>query len=1278
MNRLLLEYISKILSESSPASEQAKQMGLDYLGFGQWGKDGKVTHKSADKDGTMLIVYTPKTEDTAEEPEKDTKKRKSSYSSYPEIQAEDLNAASLANKVRDGIKAPGNDFSKYQEAVSIFIAKYIVDNPDATDQEIMERIVLLDCGSKLLTKDVKATLPKKYASDYNDLKQAGAFSTCSKDYKDDQNKARFATMLFAKKKAELMLSGIEKAKLDSPRIDSFSGDQDSLNSLRALIKSSTGKIYSPEGNELKKDEVIGSISGFGTSDFPADTSLIAIDRFGNMVFVGYSDKKDLNAIINNSTVTSEMSSHIRELDSLLNREVLSQELYDDLAGNLYKLESEYNNIESELKTATLGPARDLVEISKNNPEQLTELVARAKTLSEGAEPDKYFNKLAGPVLKSYRSKSSKVFKLWEPLLTEVGWDGESEPTEEQILAAFAIKALDVLDTEDASGWTSYPISPDSGGLVGEATLTKDAQELLFRLMVPDGSPQKKEFVEKVGVVRDRSLKILAEAREQLDKVTVGLEDGSSVKLGTYLDAIQAWRALHLDMSKYDGSLVMAAEDIIVSASDLIRCMKGVNTYEEFSKTLDISTKRITDRSYGTVTGQNVEIFAINPEGKRIKIGTRSIRSKNGILGKLQTTYNYHKDFQQCLRGKSGGNLSEGVKPNKLLLEYLNLILNEVGGKNSGDTWLSSTGKSWGAKNQEGHIKYFTVQKHPNARELAQLWASGNSSGNLPSEEPSISVQQTDTEELPVNEPMTPTEISEDGKIKILGVLRHRMSILNDITEKGGEQGNRPLERHKAVIDELIVALEETPPNIKEIKNILNKNKIISYQNLMDSPLFGPVDGTMDHIKREFAGVLSKHLPGLLSGTYSEKLVGIGTRITTKELYHDQPVVTDSTSDGKLSLAGQEIKKIKINSELTARIDKYLDEKGLVGKERERERTRIFADIASYNRRIDFIERHTSKNGLVQLPKGSEGASMVQDRLTNALFEDENKKEVFNKLTGAFKNATEQGDIDLAWKELQKFLSSEFPEGGIIPAICEQLTAIRIMQTEPDATIFMPVSETFPVGDVIVIRPPDKDGDRLELVTVSVEVRSVKRGQAGAPSSVREQLNLTVMSDDMDVSGDESDTVRSRDVILGLVDGTDEAEKMAMKLLNMSQKELDSKISGSDHGKRYYKKVLKCMCEKPPETGCEKKAKTLTKKYQERAILFDLLYEKFVVTQSFTNMTFGPDGITRSNGRDVKAQVSPDWRAKCPTKKTGKRARLTFGIHRGRAYLKTTKSKKSGR
>lgn len=50
----LLEFIDM---DESKASEKAKQMGLDYMDFGRWGKDGKVTHKS--KGDTVVPVRNP-------------------------------------------------------------------------------------------------------------------------------------------------------------------------------------------------------------------------------------------------------------------------------------------------------------------------------------------------------------------------------------------------------------------------------------------------------------------------------------------------------------------------------------------------------------------------------------------------------------------------------------------------------------------------------------------------------------------------------------------------------------------------------------------------------------------------------------------------------------------------------------------------------------------------------------------------------------------------------------------------------------------------------------------------------------------------------------------------------------------------------------------------------------------------------------------------------------------------------------------------------------------
>lgn len=39
---------SHLFAEESKAAKKAKQMGLEYMGFGRWGKNGKVTHKTPD------------------------------------------------------------------------------------------------------------------------------------------------------------------------------------------------------------------------------------------------------------------------------------------------------------------------------------------------------------------------------------------------------------------------------------------------------------------------------------------------------------------------------------------------------------------------------------------------------------------------------------------------------------------------------------------------------------------------------------------------------------------------------------------------------------------------------------------------------------------------------------------------------------------------------------------------------------------------------------------------------------------------------------------------------------------------------------------------------------------------------------------------------------------------------------------------------------------------------------------------------------------------------
>lgn len=58
----MIIFLRDLILEDSNTSKQAKQLGLDYIGFGRYGKDGKVTHISQNG---KLIPYTGKGNDAA-------------------------------------------------------------------------------------------------------------------------------------------------------------------------------------------------------------------------------------------------------------------------------------------------------------------------------------------------------------------------------------------------------------------------------------------------------------------------------------------------------------------------------------------------------------------------------------------------------------------------------------------------------------------------------------------------------------------------------------------------------------------------------------------------------------------------------------------------------------------------------------------------------------------------------------------------------------------------------------------------------------------------------------------------------------------------------------------------------------------------------------------------------------------------------------------------------------------------------------------------------------
>lgn len=544
-----------------------------------------------------------------------------------------INATKVENEIKYGYrkKRPlGNDFSRYQEAMSVVAARWIIDNPDATDQEIMEYMTSVDCKGSLLAGRVSATLPKEYETEFNDLKNSGAFSNqCSKGYSATKNKARFMTMLMAKRKADRMKTAMVNNNMGYAQFDSFSGSSDSISRLKKLI---TGlpegvTIKTETGTELSKEQVLELVSNFGVADAPADTTMIAQSPLGDIVFISFSDKKELNAIINNSTVTRMVQEKKDRLKDLVERGLISEEDAARASKEVDNSLERYKRAEEDLRTVTKNPARELLDTIENNPTETKELIKRIKKLSSGKNKAKYWNERIRKVFRS--AADNKYHRSKVKYLEMAGWSEGDRLTDEIMLKAFAFMSIDLIDSEEGLNIEDQRIL---GGVAGDQ--------------------RKQQLVEQVGVIRDKALSILSQTRETLNALQITTTNGTQIGAGTYLDAIDAWRSLHLDMKKYGGAMTMAVGDQIIDYEDIEHCLGGISDDQTFAEALSIETRRTLDREYGEyTTGQNVEVFSVSPEGRKIRVGLREIRSKSGLFGKLETTFKYHTDFQKCLKSR---------------------------------------------------------------------------------------------------------------------------------------------------------------------------------------------------------------------------------------------------------------------------------------------------------------------------------------------------------------------------------------------------------------------------------------------------------------------------------------------------------------------------------------------------------------------------------------------------------------------------------------------------
>ena len=515
--------------------------------------------------------------------------------------------------------APGNAGSMYNEIMSGEVSDLLQDNPDATEEELVKSI---------LDKYGDSNLAKQNSSN----RMAGGLKTGElPDGLPKEERELYSKTLIAVRSGKRKYQRSQSASKDlgwkNTETSEYFGDSTGLKKQEEDINSAS-KVVDLDGNEIPKDEIIELIRAGGGGDNPSDTATIIKNKDnGEATILFTSDKDSTNAIIAQSSTKAESTQTDDAILQLGDDGKLSSEESEAVAGERRNYASGLKEIENKLKSVTSEPAKYVNDNFESDDIDFMKSI--------GAGNQKYWDGDSGVIKKFKKSTNWTTDRFDEngqkiegqkhnsgEYLKDVGWDGESEPTEEQQAKAFILYSTKVENPP------------------------KNVQRVISDLNKHKGGPNVDDSVEKI---RKDSIELLDKQIGELDQIEV---DGIGV--GTYIEGNNIWKQGHMDaiggkkgVHKHRGMFETNHAGLVLDGNVMKKAL-GVESKEDFLKKLKVEKTTFQKSRVGRVTGSTGLAYMMVGE-KKVPIMEKRQRTKDGPLGKLQTVYKWTPEFQQLIK-----------------------------------------------------------------------------------------------------------------------------------------------------------------------------------------------------------------------------------------------------------------------------------------------------------------------------------------------------------------------------------------------------------------------------------------------------------------------------------------------------------------------------------------------------------------------------------------------------------------------------------------------------
>lgn len=638
--------------------------------------------------------------------------------------------------------APGNPASLFNETVSMVGAELVLEARKNGD----------DMSEEQLLKELDSRLSKTAA--WKDSKV--------KDHHKE------LTVKAAITKANMVQEAMQKSGIDpkNAELGHYYGSAVSLRNQYKDIMNHNGSFYGGDGNEIKKiptdvetkmfledfkdprtkknlseqeienmmknpndPQVIKrfiALSAFngGGGGNPSDTATIIKDG-DKLQFLAYSDKTSLGDQQANSTPNKLLSNFFGTMRILKGEGYEFDPKQEEEMGRVIKDQGKkFSDAEKNLAAAIAAPFDVLGKYIGQGDEQVKGIFdevfssdKRKKFIQDQIKkiPDGPVS--SKPQMEAMREQGIDPLPSWDYYLNKVGWDGKSEPTDEQKIASWISRAGDTreVEVEDKDGnvetktiggelTSSQGVSYVGEVIKGVRNAHRDSNND-FELQGDDATSviDQQRQIEKY---RQESLQALHDMHEKLNKYKID-KGGKDAGFGDVLMARDMARSLHLGMidEKHApglfafGSVHIVAGEHKTSPESMRDCLGGENDVDDLTRSIQTrlpekSGPKLKNGLHESEVSRSATEKVLDDEGKNLYVvdGKYSFHSEKpsgedvkGPLGvitgrkvfayvfdkegneinvgemqmrtkggsNLQTTYTFARSLQKCLEGKSG-------------------------------------------------------------------------------------------------------------------------------------------------------------------------------------------------------------------------------------------------------------------------------------------------------------------------------------------------------------------------------------------------------------------------------------------------------------------------------------------------------------------------------------------------------------------------------------------------------------------------------------------------